>query len=146
MLVPWGGDTTKRKADTLADIINRLLSTLSITCTRSEGVRDYFNIGVIGYGRQVGPAYAGLLYGKDLVPVKEVADNHVRIDQRIKKTDDGAGGLVDQSVKFPIWFDPVADNGTPMCLAIRRAHSIIQNWLSNHQNSYPPTVFNITDG
>jgi hypothetical protein len=42
-----------------------------------------------------------------------------RVETRTKKVSDGAGGLVDQAVKFPIWFDAVASGGTPMCGAER---------------------------
>jgi Mg-chelatase subunit ChlD len=60
--------------------------------------------------------------------------------------DDGAGGLVDQTVKFPIWFDPVANGGTPMCAALGRATTILQGWLAQHPDCFPPIVINITDG
>src|SRR5439155_9755039 len=39
MTDPYAGG--KRKADGVADAINKLLSNLSIKCTKSEGVRDY---------------------------------------------------------------------------------------------------------
>jgi len=48
---PWAGDPNKKKADELAVIINRLLQNLVLTCVRDEkGPRDYFHVGVIGYG------------------------------------------------------------------------------------------------
>jgi hypothetical protein len=49
-------------------------------------------------------------------------------------------------VKFPIWFDPVANGGTPMCQALKEAHRIVQGWLSQYPNCFPPIVINITDG
>ena len=33
-----------------------------------------------------------------------------------------------------------------MCRAFTSANSIVQNWISQHRSSYPPIVFNITDG
>ena len=59
---------------------------------------------------------------------------------------DGAGGLVDQTIRFPIWLDPRAENGTPMCAALRQAKKIVEHWLSEHPNGYPPVVLHITDG
>ena len=47
-----------------------------------------------------------------------VADNTLRVEDRQQKIDDGAGGLADQSVKFPVWLDPGAAGGTPMQPAI----------------------------
>lgn len=141
----WAGEE-KKKADELAVAINRLLQNLIIKCAKSEGVRDYFHIGVIGYGATVGPAFGGQLIGKELVPISEVANSPARVEERIKKVDDGAGGLIDQTIKFPIWFDPIAQNGTPMCQALLRAHNIVQKWLSEYPNCFPPIVINITDG
>jgi hypothetical protein len=40
--------TNRKKADALADAINRLLQNLVIRCAKEEGVRDYFYVGVIG--------------------------------------------------------------------------------------------------
>lgn len=51
----------KTKADAVADAINRLLQNLVLLCAKPEGVRDYFHIGVLGYGGQhVDPSGAGL--------------------------------------------------------------------------------------
>jgi hypothetical protein len=139
-------DSGVTKAQALADAINKLLQTACIKCAREEGIRDYFHVGVIGYGKQVGPAFAGSLSGRELVPISEVGAMPARIDTRTKKVPDGAGGLVDQEVKFPIWFDAVANAGTPMCAAFQEARRIVQGWLGNHPNSFPPVVINITDG
>lgn len=40
----------KSKAEFVSDALNRTLMNLIGRCTKSEGVRDYFEIGVIGYG------------------------------------------------------------------------------------------------
>jgi len=142
----WGEDTSIKKADKVADIINRFLQALSIKCAREDGVRDYYNVGCIGYGMQVGPALSGVLAGRDIVPLSEIANNPARIEQRTKKVEDGTGGLVDTTVRFPIWFDPVANGGTPMGQAIDMAQSILSNWISQHGTCFPPIVINVTDG
>jgi hypothetical protein len=136
----------KKKADGVADAINKLLQTLVIRCAKEEGVRDYFHVGVIGYGSSVGPAFGGALTGKELVPISEIANAPARVEERTKKVDDGAGGLVDQKVRFPIWFDATTGGGTPMCQALGRGKSILQQWLTQHPNSFPPVVIHITDG
>lgn len=146
MADPFGEDSKRRKADQVADVINRLLQNLIIKCAKQEGVRDYYHIGVIGYGKDVGPAFAGPLAGKELVPISEVANSPARIETRTKKSDDGAGGLADQTVKFPIWFDPVAHGGTPMCQALAQAQSIMQGWADRRPHGFPPVIINITDG
>jgi len=141
-----GGESTRKKADAVADAINKLLQNLVIKCAKSEGVRDYYNVSVIGYGTHVGSAFAGTLSGRESVPISEIANQPARIDERTKKIDDGAGGLVDQTVKFPIWFDAIANGGTPMCCAMGRAQAILSGWLTQHPDCFPPIVINITDG
>lgn len=139
-------DIGRRKADFAADAINNLIRNLTLRCARNEGVRDYFHIGVIGYGASVGSAFGGLLSGKEMVPISEIANNPVRIEERNRKIEDGAGGLVNQVDRFPIWFEPIANNGTPMCQALQLAENIMHQWLSQHPDCFPPTILNITDG
>jgi len=141
-----GGESARKKADAVADAINKLLQNLVIKCAKSEGVRDYYQTGVIGYGERVGPAFSGALAGRDMVPISDIASTPARIEERMKKVDDGAGGLAEQKVKFPIWFDAVAKNGTPMCQAFTQAKGILSAWIAQHPNSFPPIVINITDG
>lgn len=146
MADPFGGEAGKRKADGVADALNRLLQNLVIKCAKAEGVRDYYSIGVIGYGAKVGPAFLGTLAGKELVPISEVAANPARIEERSKKVDDGAGGLVEQKVRFPIWIDPVAHQGTPMRQAMTLAETTLKTFVAAHPDSFPPIVIHITDG
>jgi hypothetical protein len=148
MADPLGvSESKKAKSEMVADVVNRLLQNLILKCAKSEGVRDYFHVGVLGYGNLgVGSAFMGSLRDRDLVALSEVANSPLRVEERIKMTDDGAGGLIQRNVKFPTWFDPTADGGTPMCEALGRASSILENWLQEHNSSFPPTVINITDG
>ncbi len=137
-----------QKADFLADVVNRTLYELIVRCTKPEEVRNYYYISIIGYGNGVDSAFGGTLAGRDLVPISEVADNPVRVETRTKKVPDGAGGIVEQEVKFPVWIDARAENGTPMCEALTKVDEIIDQWISNRQyiNSFPPIVLHITDG
>lgn len=146
MADPFGGEEQKSKADILAMNINHNLQNLVIRCAKAEGVRDYYHVGVIGYGAQVGPAFSGALAGRELVPLSEVANNPARIEERPRKVPDGAGGLVEEKVRFPIWFEPVARGATPMCEALTRASSLVDGWLDEHPDCFPPIVMNITDG
>jgi hypothetical protein len=141
-----GGEATRKKADLVADAINRLLQNLVIKCAKEEGIRDYFYVGVIGYGDKVGPALGGTLAGKELVSISEIGNQPARIEQRVKKVEDGAGGLVEQPIRFPVWFDPMAHGATPMCQALTLAHEVLGRWLPQHPDSFPPIVINITDG
>jgi len=146
MCASWGGGAAKSKADGVADIINRLLQELVLRCAKTEGVRDYFHVGVVGYGSHTGPAFGGALAGKELVPVSQVGDNPCEIEDRTKKVADGAGGLVDLNIRFPIWFKPVASGGTPMRQAFTVAVSIVRQFLAKFPHCFPPIVINLTDG
>jgi hypothetical protein len=141
-----GSDPPKKKCDAVADSVNNLLRNLSLRCARPDGVRDYFYVGVIGYGTTVGSAYGGSLAGQELVPLSALANSPAKVEERTKKTDDGAGGLIDQKVKFPVWFEPKANGGTPMCQALGLARKWIETWVNLHPSSFPPTVIHITDG
>jgi len=140
------GEIVKKKSVGVSDAINNLLQNLVIRCAKEEGVRDYFHVGVIGYGTSVGPAFSGALAGKEMVPISEIANSPARIDERTKKVDDGAGGLLEQKVRFPIWFDPIANGGTPMVQALNLAKTTVGSFIAQHPNSFPPVVIHITDG
>lgn len=142
----FGGDAARQKKHGVADAINRLLHTLILRCTTAQGVKHAYDLGVIGYGKELRLGFGGALAGRELVPVNEVADAPVRIDERTVKVEDGAGGLVTQVKRIPIWFEPVADGPTPMAGALRDARRILLDWLPAHGSSFPPIVIHITDG
>src|SRR5262249_22054446 len=78
MAKPFGGPAGKPKAEGLADAINRLIQNLALKCAKSEGIRDYFHVGVIGYGGAVSSALAGKLSKQFLVPISALADSPLR--------------------------------------------------------------------
>ncbi|NMO15872.1 VWA domain-containing protein [Pyxidicoccus fallax] len=142
---PFSG-SQRRKADGVADVTNRLLQNLVVRCAREEGIRDYFHLGVLGYGADVGPAFRGVLAGRGLVPVSEIGHAPARLEERTREREDGMGGLVREKVRFPIWFEPVANGATPMCQALTRAAGLVGAWVREHPEGFPPIVVNISDG
>jgi hypothetical protein len=146
MLEPFGAQPEKSKAEGVADAINRLLSNLVIKCTKSEGVRDYFNVGVVSYGGRVLPALGGALDGLYLVPVSKIAEHPLRLEKRQRRVPDGAGGFIETSIKFPVWFDPKAAGRTPMCAALTTAQAVLKKFIEQYPKAFPPIVVNITDG
>jgi hypothetical protein len=146
MADPFSGDTNVRKADFVADVVNHTLHDLVIRCTKTEEVRNYYYISVIGYGRRVGPAFAGPLEGRAIVPISEVADYPMQVKTSYKRVADGAGGWVEIPVRFPVWIQPTADGKTPMCAALFEAKTILESWLRDHPHGFPPTVLHLTDG
>lgn len=136
-----------RKSQFVADVANKTLANLVTRSTKAEGVRDYFEVAVIRYGGDgASNGFAGALAQSAVVPISRLEANPLRVEERTKKMDDGAGGVFEQKIKFPVWFEPYASGGTPMCEAIRKVAEIISPWCDAHPQSYPPTVLHVTDG
>lgn len=136
--------TGKSKADFVADVMNKTIYTLVTNCTKSDGVRNYFDVGIVTYGG--GGARAGLSGGKAISSIVDLANNPSRVEDRTRREDDGAGGVFERRVKFPVWFDPTASGGTPMCAGLTKAAEAVGDWCDTHPNSYPPTIIHVTDG
>jgi hypothetical protein len=146
----FAGSLATRKADAVADAINNVLMEIVIRCTQSlgEGPRNYFDVGVIGYGSKdgVGSCLGAALRGRVLVSVSELAENTLRVEKRPKRVSDGAGGVVETAIRFPVWLDPVAEGGAPMREAIQLAGTLLDSWVAEHPTSRPPIVVNISGG
>ena len=137
----------RSKAQFLADVLNRTLMELITRCARAEGTRDYFHMGVFAYGDSgVGNGFHGTLGGSILHPISQIEAHPLRVEERKRRVDDGAGGVSEQTVKFPVWFEAQASGGTPMRAALAQAAEELGPWCDAHPESYPPTVLHITDG
>src|SRR4051812_17564411 len=132
------------KASALCDAVNSLLYELVLRCIKDpkEGPRHYYDVGVIGYGERVEPAFGGALAGQQLVSIADIANHPLRVEDRVKNLPNGQT----TRSKFPVWFEPKAVNGTPMGEAVNVAGSILAPWVSSHADSFPPIVINISDG
>ena len=145
----------RSKRDALATTINRFLTELLLRCEKDEGVRHWFDVGVIGYTTDqqgapiIGPAIQGPLAGRELVSTVELADYPLRLEEKMKTVDDGAGGNIQVPVKIAIWYEAPPDNemaGTPMCAALEYVGRIAHEWSDAHPASFPPIIIHITDG
>jgi hypothetical protein len=143
---PFSADPSKKKADFIAEVVNHTLHDLVIRCTKTEEVRNYYHISVIGYGRTVGSAFGGPLASRNVVPIAQVADYPLQIKSSYKRVADGAGGWVEVPVRFPVWVLPTADGKTPMCEALTLVKNSLEAWLVEHPRGFPPTVLHLTDG
>ena len=142
-----GGLGNRQKAEEVANSVNRLLLNLIIKCTRSGVVMDYFEIGIIGYGEQIGSIFSGNLSGRSLVPISEIASNPFRYKKTGKEEkDSNISQIVEIENKMPEWIVPVANGGTPMRGAFEYANPILADWVRRHPKSFPPIIINITDG
>lgn len=146
---PFGTDdagNTIDRAAVVAEALNSTLAELVNRCMRDEGVRDYFEIGVIGYGQTNRPAFCWEdgLAGRTIVPISEVAE-HARTEKAKVETM-VRGELVTEDVTVSKWLTPIAVESTPMNAALNLARATIEEWIYRHPKSFPPIVINITDG
>jgi len=145
-------NSSKRKCDELAKVINAWLQNLIIGCSRPE-VRDYFDIGVLGYRTDehnnpiIESAFEGDLAGRTLVPISEIYAHPAREDDVIQELpDEDTGEILKMPAKMPVWIDPKAEGGTPMCRVLYDAFELVEKWIEEHPESFPPIVINVTDG
>ena len=137
----------RSKANFVADVLNKTLYTLVTSCSKSDGVRNYFDVGVLAYGgSEIKTGFGGVLKESIVHPINAISEHTLRVEERQKKMDDGAGGVVSLKTKFPIWFDPKNNGGTPMRAALTKTVETVADWCKSHAASYPPTILHVTDG
>lgn len=140
-------ETGRSKAAFVADVLNKTLYTLVTSCSKSDGVRNYFDVGVVAYGgSEVASGFGGALSGGIVHPIHAISEHTLRVEERKKKVDDGAGGIIELKSKFPVWFDPKSTGGTPMRAALSKTMETVASWCEAHPGSYPPTILHVTDG
>ncbi len=134
------------RAEVVADALNKTLEELVNRCMRDEGVSDYFEIGVIGYGKTNRPSFCweNGLAGRAMVPISEVAAN-ARVEECEVETV-VRGKTVTETVTVSRWLTPLAAESTPMNAALHLARGALEEWIFRHPKSFPPIVINITDG
>lgn len=134
------------KADFVADAINRIIQSLVVTATKDLGVLRYYQVGALGYGNIITSPLSYISSDQNLIWIDDLAASPIRIEDREKLESDGAGGVIKVTTKFPLWIESYALGRTPMCDALGRVKLIVENWVQEHPNSYPPTIINFTDG
>jgi hypothetical protein len=148
--------SSKPKIEQVASAINRFFAEIIAMCEKGEDLpRSYFDVGMIGYTTDangvaiVGPLFQGALTGRELVSVPDLYESPLAVEDKKQFMDDGNGGLLERTVKTPIWYRPPERStmyGTPMCTALGYAKQVIENWIATHPTSFPPLVINLTDG
>ena len=140
-----GRPTTK--AEAVASVANGLLFELIERARRSDGVRNYYDIAVLGYSGD--DEVSSLLPGdRDTLSVTELAAVRPDIRRETVECRLPDGGIALRELPVPVWIEPRAAGQTPMCEALRRIRDLAAAWSADpsHAESFPPIVFNITDG
>ena len=135
------------KAEAVASITNGMLFELAERAHRSDGVRDYYDISVLTYSGD-NEVYSLLPEGREMLSVAELAAGEIPMKRELVeyRMPDGSTSL--RELPVPDWIAAEAAGQTPMYQALDHAYEIAEAWCRNpaHAESFPPTVFNITDG
>ena len=151
MNLPLAGQQGQAKKDQAAEAINGILYSITQRCSQGKDLLDYFHIGILGYNTdgartpQIVSVFRDTTVDRPFLSVTEVVERAV-MEQRSAKQSDGAGELVDVVWEVPVWIAPYAQYGTPMCAALHAAHQALQEWVSQHPDSFPPIAINVSDG
>jgi len=141
-----GTEGNPKKSEFVAEALNRVLQSLVVSASKDLDIRQYYQVGIIGYGTEIQSILPGANEETHLAWIDEVYQNPLRIEDRIRQEIDSIGEIVEISVKFPVWVEPYARGHTPMRQVFETAYDILAQWVLDHPDSYPPTVINLTDG
>lgn len=135
-------------AEAAARIVNRQINELVYRCIKSNEVRHYYDIAVIGYGEDAYSGWNGVLEGRDFVTPEELRDNPFKkiITREEKRT---RKGTVVKEVEKVQWMVARHDGRwTHVHKAFARAKMLLDKWMEQYREKdcYPPTIINITDG
>ncbi len=144
--VLFGEEMTMSEAATR--IVNQQINELVLRCIKSNEVRHYYDIAVIGYGEDAYSGWNGDLEGRKFVSPEELRNNPfkkivVREEKRTRK------GTMVKEVEKVQWMEARHDGSwTHVHKAFDMAHGLLEEWMSEHHDKdcYPPTIINITDG
>ena len=122
------------KAEAVATITNDLLFELVERARRSDGVRDYYDIAVVGYSGddEVRSLLPG---GEDLVPVSALAAQEMPVHTEVIEHRLPDGSIALREIPAPAWIKPLSAGQTPMCEALRRVRDIAASWTSRTANA-----------
>lgn len=139
------GQMVASKSEVVAYTANALITELMDRCRRSDGIRNYYDIAVIGY---CGDRVDSLLSHDGFISIKELSGKipeatNIAFESLL---DDGSHILTHH--RQHRWIEPLAEGNTPMYEAMLKARSLVEEWCerSENQESFPPIVINITDG
>lgn len=137
----------QQKSFAMAAAVNRLLNTLIKRSTVGATVKRYAHVAVLGYsGKGVTNALPLPLDGRPYVELPELNEHPARIEIQTKTEVDERGNVVEIPIHLPVWVEPQAVGGAPMCAALDLAASLAQQWAEERPDSFPPIVLNVTSG
>ncbi len=139
------GKKVIKKAEAVAYTANTLISELIDRCRRTDGLRNYYDIAVVGYCNDT---VEMLLDPAGFIPIDRLAARTPETSFISTEHESADGGeiIVAHTVKH--WIEAKNEGNTPMYEAMLHIRDMVDAWCSVPQNreSFPPVVINITDG
>lgn len=140
-----GSPSTKSNAQRVATSVNSLLGQL-----RGGGE---FEIALVGYQANgqgevnVGCRWGGPLAGREFVRVSELAASPLRVESRTRKLAQAGGGTLEQTVEFPIWYEPSVGVKAPQIAAFDYCRQLLERWCGgNRDQTGVPLVIHVCSG
>ncbi len=133
------------RAEAVTLMANALITELIDRCQRTDALRNYYDIAVIGYANDEVESLLGKQGFISIEQLKQMAPERSTISIE-EELPDGSSAMVTHSITE--WIRPKAEGKTPMYEALLRVRDLVGKWCAEPENreSFPPIVINITDG
>ena len=139
------GQMIASKSEVVAYTANTLITELMDRCRRSDGIRNYYDLAVIGY---CGDRVESLLSSEGFISIKELSSKIPETTNIAFESELEDGSRILTNHRQQRWIEPLAEGNTPMYEALLKARNLVEEWCEQPENqeSFPPIVINITDG
>jgi uncharacterized protein YegL len=148
----WAG-TGQTRMQTAAEITNDFIQNLGVKATRANGIADMLDVAVLGYrttghGEEVlESAFHGDLADPEIQSICQVSAQPLRMAPHTYRfLDEDTNEVIETEIKAPVWIEPAAEGQAPLGSALRRVREIVEGWIQEHPQSFPPIVILITSG
>ncbi len=131
------------KAKVVAAFVGAMIDELIMRAHYCTDLRNYYDVAVVGYSNN--RVYPLIKY-EGFVPITVLAQCDVpQVELRFDDEPSGEGAAL---LTYSEWIKPHAAGTTPMYEVLSTIYEMVGRWCSEPQNhdSFPPMVFNITDG
>ncbi|MEQ9495878.1 MAG: hypothetical protein RIT81_03445 [Deltaproteobacteria bacterium] len=136
---PWGTANITKSAG-VADAVNGIINELEALAIDGDLIKDRFHVGAIGYHGRGAESLLKIESSnsqQDLWPISALTQARVAY---MRSNNISPFGYQHR------WVEPKSYGGTPANYAFERALASLEPWVAEHRPSFPPLVFNITDG
>jgi uncharacterized protein YegL len=127
-------------AHTAKHITDRCLYEIMSTCISGNEIRPYVDLAIIGYGTSIRSATPKIPMDQLPFSVTELQTSFVKKNE----IDDSNVGS-HAPLRYE-WIEEISNGATSMLAALEKAKDITEKWITNHRDSFPPMILNITDG